>query len=183
MTYVRPFFSVTLAVLATVFLVACGPSQDVRVDVDAKKNRTVYETRSMQLSDVSGFSGISKPLFESLVRGECNAVGCAPDTFDLIFRTNPGGERVRLQATDLELKVGDERFHWEDPFRQPEGTLFDVRGTIVQVSCTLDQLKALSSGETVEGSLGGINFKMFGGNLDPIRSLIARVEGSPSSNS
>jgi hypothetical protein len=183
MTDVRPFFSIPLTLLVSVFLLACGSSRDVRVDVDAKKNQTTYETRSMQLSDISGFSGISKPLFESIVRGECNAVGCTPDTFDIVFRTNPGAERIQLQATDVALRVGDKRFHWEDPFSQPEGTVFDVRGTIVQVPCTLDQLKALSSGETVEGSLGGISFKMFGGNLDPIRSLIARVEGSSSTSS
>lgn len=176
MTYIRSLFSVFLIVLVGALLFACATAEDVRVNVDAESNETTYETRTMRLSDVRGFSGLTRPRFDFYVRAQCNAPDCTPEVYDLVFRTDPGAGRIRLEASDVELMAGDERLFWDDPFRQTEGRTFEARGTIVAVECTLDELKTLTAGEDVRGSLGGISFRMYSKNMDPIRRLIQRVE-------
>lgn len=160
----------------SVFLLSCATAEEVRVTVDAEENETTYETRTMRMSDIRGFSGLSRPRFEFYVEGRCDSMDCAPDVYDLVFRTDPGAGSVRIVASDVELMAGDERLFWDDPFRQTEGRTFETRGTIVVVECTLDQLKTLTSVDTVNGSVGGVNFRIYGENMGPLRSLIQRVE-------
>lgn len=176
MAYIRFVFSVALVVCIGSLLVACGSAKNVTVNIDAEKNQTTYETRKMRLSKVRGFSGITKPRFEFYVRGQCESVDCAPEMYDLIFQTDPGAGSVLIVASDVKLVAGDERISWTDPFRQIEGRRFETRGTIVTVECTLDQLKTLTSVDAVRGNMGGISFRLYRDNLEPIRSLIQRVE-------
>jgi hypothetical protein len=164
-----------LITLVGALLFACGTAEDVRVNTD-EESVTTYETRTIRLSDVRGFSGLTKPKFDVYVRGQCTAPGCPPKVYDLVFRTDPGASRIRLEASDVELIAGDERLFWDDPFRQAEGRTFEARGTIVSVECTLDALKTLTAGDDVRGNLGGISFRIYSKNMDPIRRLIQRVD-------
>lgn len=168
--------SLGVLVLVMSFSVACGSAEAVRVNVDADTNRTTYETTTMRMSDVRGFSGLTQPRFEVFVTGTCDGQKCTPEIFDLVFRTDPGAGSVRLQASDVELVFGDDRLYWDDPFRELEGQMFETRGTIVAVECSMDELKSLASGGTVKGSLGGISFTVYEKNLGPVRSLIQQVE-------
>lgn len=174
----RAFRFLCMMALLVSLSVACGSVKDVRMNVDSDANRTTYETTTMRMSDVRGFSGITKPRFEFLVTAICNGRACTPDVFDIVFQTDPGAGRVRLQASDVELTFGDDRLYWDDPFREIEGQMFETRGTIVAVECTMDELKSLASSGTVNGSLGGISFKVYEKNLGPVRSLIQRVDSS-----
>ena len=167
--------SLSFGVLCTLIVVsACGPSQAVNTNYE--DGTMTYESSNVRMSDVSGFTGLTKPRFEMYATASCSGANCAPQTYTLHFRADPGAGRVRIESTSVLLTVDQDSLIWDDPFPLAKGQIFEVRGQIVTVDCSDEEFRSLANAQTVHGDLGGLTFQLFHGNREPLRALIARVD-------
>jgi hypothetical protein len=167
--------SLLLAGLCVMFgASACGSSQSVNTNYE--DGTMTYESSNVRMSDVSGFSGLTKPRFEMYATASCSGANCSPQTYTLHFRADPGAGRVRIESTSVLLTVDQDSLIWDDPFPLAKGQIFEVRGQIVTVDCSDEEFRSLANAQTVHGDLGGLTFQLFHGNREPLRALIARVD-------
>lgn len=177
---------VTLLIAALLFsplISGCASGPPVTTTYQENRNRTVYETESMRLSNVRMSSSYSAPpRFYAVVSGKCEGRNCSPSSYNMRFVVDKDTP-LEMGERKLTIFVDGNHFDFPPPDQDRTDRTVRVSGIITSVQLTPEQLRQIARSSNVHGTMSGIPFQLSKRSREPIVELLVRTNvASPSSS-
>lgn len=183
MSFSRSVPLLIAALLLSPLVSGCASGPPVTKTYQENRNRTVYETESMRLSNVRMSSSYSSPpRFYAVVSGRCEGRDCSPNSYNMRFVVDKDTP-LELGQRTLTIFVDGNHFDFPPPEQDRTDRTVRVTGIITSVQLTPEQLRQIGRSSKVRGTMGGIPFQLSKRSRQPIVQLLVQTNmTSPSSS-
>jgi len=171
------------------FLAGCGGGQVATVSYDSEANRSLYETKRYDVSTISGSGYGSTGTVRMRVVGQCTGINCTPNVAQLVFGID-GSERLSLSDVSGRIIADETVVRWSSTEANRgfagtrEGEVVEVLGEFATVEVDLNQLQAMATATSLEGSLGGQSLDLDADVQSGLRTLLQKMrQNRPDGNS
>jgi hypothetical protein len=172
------FLALLVSVVLTVAGSGCTASEPLTVNYTSATNETVYRTTGMRMKiDDYETRSTQRPRFETKVEGDCSGIECRPGRYDMAISVS-SPTRVDIGMDELVIRADEERMSWDGPFDLRTGRGFGSHLRSFSVPLKPDQVRTLARAETVELFLGSKSFTLPYDRRKPLRTLLARLDGT-----
>ncbi|MCS3649195.1 hypothetical protein [Salinibacter ruber] len=174
-----------LSLLVIAFLTGCSGGQVATVSYDSGSNRSVYETKRYEVSSLSGSGYGSTGAMRMRVVAQCTGVSCTPNVAQLVFGID-GSERLSLSDVSGRIIADETVVRWSSTEANRgfagtrEGEVVEVLGEFATVEIDVDQLQAMATATSLEGSLGGQSLNLDADVQFGLQTLLQKMRQSRS---
>jgi hypothetical protein len=180
-----------LLLFCTVVLAGCGAGQVATVSYDSGSDQSTYETRRYTVSTLSGGNYGSRQSIRMRVLAQCEGKNCTPDTAQLVFSAD-ASEKLSLSGVNGRISADETEIRWSNAEAnrgfagRNRNDIIQVLGEFATVDIDVDQLRAMASATSLEGSIGGQSLNLDADVQSGLQTLLRKMRqaqsGGTSSN-
>lgn len=172
--------------IPTLFLFGCSAPNNAIISYDSEKNRTTIETRSYNVSTISGINYGSQSTIDVRAVARCFGKGCAPQKAKLIFIA-PTDKELSFSGVGGEIVAdGSQIARWNTREAGRAGinrgsltageTGITAFGEFAAITLKTNQLRKIAQASDVNGTLGGKALRFGGGVKKGLKRLAQNME-------
>lgn len=177
------------SLLVIAFLAGCSGGQVATVSYDSEPNRSIYETKRYIVSTLSGGNYGSRQSIRMRVLAQCEGKNCTPDTAQLVFSAD-ASEQLSLSGVNGRISADGTEIRWSNAEAnrgfagRNRNEVVKVLGEFATVDVGFDQMEAMASGASLEGTIGGQSLNLDADVRAGLQTLLRKMQqGRPGSNS